>query len=95
MLEKRKKGRRHPFNEFYYNGYEGMELILKISQKYECALIPNLHAYHVRSVAVKNTTFDEEQKIPYFWCKCINLIKNDFISFIHLYSLPPVKSYHN
>lgn len=73
------------FNEFYYNGYEGMELILKISQKYECALIPNLHAYHVRSVAVKNTTFDEEQKIPYFWCKCINLIKNDFISFIRQY----------
>lgn len=68
------------FNEFYYNGYEGMELILKISQKHHCALIPYLKAYHVRSVAIKESTFDEEQKIPYFWCNCREIIKNDFIS---------------
>lgn len=73
------------FDEFYYNGYEGMELILKISQKGKCAVIPYLYAYHVRSVAVKNTTFDEEQKIPYFWCRCIKLVKNDFIPFIRQY----------
>lgn len=70
------------FNEFYYNGYEGIETILKISQKYDCMLIPYLYAYHVRSVAVKKTIFDEEQKIPYFWCKCNNIIENDFITFI-------------
>lgn len=70
------------FNEFYYNGYEGIETILKISQKYTCVLIPYLHAYHVRSVAVKKTIFDEEQKIPYFWCNCNNIIENDFVTFI-------------
>lgn len=70
------------FNEFYYNGYEGIELILKISQKHDCVLIPYLYAYHIRSVAVKKATFDEEQKIPYFWCKCNNMIKNDYVTFI-------------
>lgn len=73
------------FDEFYYNGYEGLELILKINQLGKCVLIPYLHAYHVRSVAVKNTTFDEEQKIPYFWCKCIDMIQNDFVPFIRQY----------
>ncbi len=73
------------FDEFYYNGYEGIELILKISQRHKCVLIPYLHAYHVRSVAVKNTTFDEEQKIPYFWCRCSNIIKNDYVEFIKQY----------
>lgn len=70
------------FNEFYYNGYEGIEVVLKISQKHTCVLIPYLHAYHIRSVAVKKTVFDEEQKIPFFWCGCNNMIKNDFVTFI-------------
>lgn len=73
------------FDEFYYNGYEGIELILKISQLHKCAIIPYLHAYHVRSVAVNNTVFDEEQKIPYFWCRCSNIIKNDYVEFIQQY----------
>jgi GT2 family glycosyltransferase len=70
------------FNEFYYNGYEGIETILKINQKHICVLIPYLTAYHVRSVAVSKTVFDEEQKIPYFWCRCNDMIKNDFVTFI-------------
>lgn len=73
------------FNEYYYNGYEGIETILKINQKHLCFLIPYLQAYHIRSVAVKNTIFDEEQKIPYFWCRCNNIIKNDFALFIQQY----------
>ena len=81
------------FNEFYYNGYEGMELILKISQKYKCVLLPHLKAYHVRSVAIKNTTFSEEQKIPYFWCNCNDIIKNDFVTSIQKYI--SAKSYNH
>lgn len=79
------------FNEFYYNGYEGMELILKISQKNKCALLPNLKAYHVRSVAIKNATFSEEQKIPYFWCNCTDIINNDFIESIQKYFSSEIK----
>ena len=70
------------FNDFYYNGYEGIELILKISQTHTCVVIPYIHAYHIRSVAVKNSNFDEEQKIPYFWCQCQKYIHNDFYKFI-------------
>ncbi len=66
------------FNDFYYNGYEGIELILKISQTRTCVVIPYIHAYHIRSVAVKNSNLDEEQKIPYFWCQCQKYIHNDF-----------------
>lgn len=66
------------FNDFYYNGYEGIELILKISQSRTCVVIPYIHAYHIRSVAVKNSNLDEEQKIPYFWCQCQKYIQNDF-----------------
>lgn len=73
------------FHEFYYNGYEGIELVLKISQLHTCVVIPNLKAYHIRSVAVKNTNFDEEQKIPFFWCRCGALIQHDFPEFIHQY----------
>lgn len=80
------------FNEFYYNGYEGIETILKISQKHTCVLIPHLRAYHIRSVAVKKTTFDEEQKIPYFWCNCKGLIKNDFVTSIQQFL--PEKTYN-
>ncbi len=71
------------FNDFYYNGYEGIELILKISQIHTCVVIPYIHAYHIRSVAVKNSNFDEEQKIPYFWCQCQKYIHNDFCTIIH------------
>lgn len=81
------------FDEFYYNGYEGIELILKISQRHKCVLIPYLHAYHVRSVAVKKTILDEEQKIPYFWCRCSNIIKNDYVKFIRQYISQDL--YHN
>lgn len=73
------------FNDFYYNGYEGMELTLKISQVHTCVVIPYLHAYHIRSVAVKNSNFDEEQKIPYFWCQCQKYIHNDYHEFIRKY----------
>lgn len=73
------------FQEFYYNGYEGIELILRINQLHTCVLIPSLKAYHIRSVAVKNTTFDEEQKIPFFWCRCEELIYPDFTEFIRQY----------
>lgn len=73
------------FNDFYYNGYEGIELTLKISQVHPCVVIPYLHAYHVRSVAVKNSNFDEEQKIPYFWCRCQKYIHNDYYKFIQKY----------
>lgn len=81
------------FHEFYYNGYEGIELILNISQLHTCVVIPNLRAYHIRSVAVKDTTFDEEQKIPFFWCRCGKLIRNDFTQFIRQYI--PKDSYQN
>lgn len=70
------------FNNFYYNGYEGIELILKISQTRTCVVIPYIHAYHIRSVAVKSSNLDEEQKIPYFWCHCRQYIHNDFQEFI-------------
>lgn len=73
------------FHEFYYNGYEGIELILKISQQHTCVVIPSLIAYHIRSVAVKNTSFNEEQKIPFFWCRCEKLIHNDFTRCIQKY----------
>lgn len=73
------------FNDFYYNGYEGIELILKISQTHTCVVIPYIHAYHIRSVAVKNSNFDEEQKIPYFWCQCQKYIHNDYHEFIREY----------
>ena len=66
------------FNDFYYNGYEGIELILKISQTHTCVVIPYIHAYHIRSVAVKNSNLDEEQKTPYFWCLCQKYLHNDF-----------------
>lgn len=73
------------FNDFYYNGYEGIELTLKISQTHLCVLIPYIQAYHIRSVAVKNSSFDEEQKIPFFWCQCEKFIHNDFSQFIREY----------
>lgn len=81
------------FHEFYYNGYEGIELILRISQSHSCVIIPSLRAYHIRSVAIKATNFSEEQKIPFFWCRCTEMIQNDFSDFIQKYI--PKDAFHN
>lgn len=66
------------FNEHYYNGYEGLELTLKIGQRHRCIVRTDIYAYHIRSVAVASSTFDEEQKIPLFWDRCKSMIYNDY-----------------
>ena len=66
------------FDEQYYNGYEGLELTLKIGKSHRCIVRTDIYAYHIRSVAVTESTFDEEQKIPLFWDRCKNMIYNDY-----------------
>lgn len=66
------------FEEQYYNGYEGLELTLKIGKNHRCIVRTDIHAYHIRSVAVSNSTFNEEQKIPLFWNRCKNMINDDY-----------------
>lgn len=80
------------FDEQYYNGYEGLELTLKIGKNHRCIVRTDLYAYHIRSAAVANSSFDEEQKIPLFWDRCKGMICNDYKSLIEerikdLYSL--------
>lgn len=66
------------FDEQYYNGYEGLELTLKIGRSHRCIVRTDIYAYHVRSAAVIESIFDEEQKIPLFWNRCKNMIYNDY-----------------
>lgn len=71
------------FNEYYYNGWEGLELTLKITQKgYLCWYESNAQAYHVEGGSRKQYHLSQDLQSYYFWSEWGNKVHLDIIDII-------------
>ena len=71
------------FDEYYYNGWEGLDLTLKITQKgYSCWYEANAMAYHVEGGSRKKFNLDESQQAAHFWSIWGKIVKADIIDII-------------
>lgn len=72
-----------PFNEFYYNAYDGMELTLKIHLNgYKCYYLADAIAYHSTGGTRRYIEYNNEYQSKYFYSHLGNGIKNDLTSYL-------------
>lgn len=71
------------FDEYYYNGFEGLDLTLKITQKgYRCWYEASAQAYHIQGGSRKVLHLNESQQAAHFWAKWGKEIKTDIIELL-------------
>lgn len=71
------------FNEYYYNGWEGLDLTLKITQKgYRCWYDSEAIAYHVEGGSRKILKLNENQQAAYFWSQWGKIVRPDIIDLL-------------
>lgn len=71
------------FDEYYYNGWEGLDLTLKITKKgYLCWYEAGAKAYHVEGGSRKKLCLDESQQAAHFWSIWGKSVKPDIIDII-------------
>ncbi len=71
------------FDEYYYNGWEGLDLTLKISQKgYTCWYEAKAKAYHVEGGSRKKFSLNESLQAGHFWSKWGNIVNSDIIDLL-------------
>lgn len=76
------------FDEYYYNGWEGLDLTLKITNHgYLCWYECNAHAYHVEGGSRKKIGLDESLQAGHFWSKWGKVVKNDIIDLLKIQHL--------
>lgn len=72
-----------PFNEFYYNAYDGMELTLKINLNgYKCYYLADAIAYHSTGGTRKYIEYNNEYQSKYFYSHFGKKIKNDLFYYL-------------
>lgn len=68
------------FDEYYYNGWEGIDLTLKITQHgYLCWYEAQAKAYHVEGGSRKKFKLDESQQAAHFWSFWGKQVKKDIV----------------
>lgn len=68
------------FDEYYYNGWEGLDLTLKITEKgYKCWYEASAVAYHIEGGSRKRFHLNESQQSAHFWTYWGEKIKHDII----------------
>lgn len=73
------------FDEYYYNGFEGLDLTLKITQKgYRCWYEASAQAYHIQGGSRKALHLNESQQAAHFWAKWGKEIKTDIIELLSM-----------
>lgn len=66
------------FDEYYYNGWEGLDLTLKITQRgYTCWYESNARAYHVEGGSRKKFSLNESLQAGHFWSNWGKIVKHD------------------
>ncbi len=71
------------FDEYYYNGWEGLDLTLKITQHgYMCWYESNARAYHVEGGSRKKLSINESLQAGHFWSKWGHIVKSDIINLL-------------
>lgn len=76
------------FDEYYYNGWEGLDLTLKITQHgYRCWYECNAHAYHVEGGSRKKIVLDESLQAGHFWSVWGKVVKDDIIDLLKIQQL--------
>lgn len=71
------------FDEYYYNGWEGLDLTLKITHHgYHCWYEYNACAYHVEGGSRKKLGLDESLQAGHFWSIWGNIVKDDIIDLL-------------
>lgn len=66
------------FDEYYYNGFEGLDLTLKITQKgYRCWYESSAYAYHIHGGSRNALHLNENQQAAHFWSKWGKEIRTD------------------
>lgn len=76
------------FDEYYYNGWEGLDLTLKITQHgYRCWYECNAQAYHVEGGSRKKFSLNESLQAGHFWSVWGNIVKDDIIDLLKMQQL--------
>lgn len=71
------------FDEYYYNGWEGLDLTLKITQRgYRCWYECNAQAYHVEGGSRKKLGLNESLQAGHFWSVWGKIVKDDIIDLL-------------
>lgn len=71
------------FDEYYYNGWEGLDLTLKITQRgYLCWYESEARAYHVEGGSRKKFSLNESLQAGHFWSKWGHIVKSDIIDLL-------------
>jgi len=73
------------FDEYYYNGWEGLDLTLKITQRgYICWYESNARAYHVEGGSRKKLSLNESLQAGHFWSNWGKIVKHDVIDILKM-----------
>lgn len=73
------------FNEYYYNGFEGLDLTLKITQRgYRCWYEASAYAYHIHGGSRKILDLNENQQTAHFWSNWGKYICTDITKLLAL-----------
>lgn len=76
------------FDEYYYNGWEGLDLTLKITQRgYRCWYESNAQAYHVEGGSRKKFGLNESLQAGHFWSVWGGIVKDDIIDLLKMQQL--------
>jgi GT2 family glycosyltransferase len=85
------------FDEFYYNGWEGIDISLHIHfSGYKCLYYPLAIGHHIRKGTRKEViASNQTQQTAYFWAKWGKLIRDDLLDIIkmQLDQIPLAESY--
>lgn len=73
------------FDEYYYNGWEGLDLTLKITQLgYICWYESKAKAYHVEGGSRKKLSLNESLQAGHFWSNWGQIVKHDAIDILKM-----------
>lgn len=73
------------FDEYYYNGWEGLDLTLKITKHgYKCWYESNARAYHVEGGSRKKLGLNESLQAGHFWSIWGKIVKDDIIDLLKI-----------
>lgn len=71
------------FDEYYFNGWEGLDLTLKITQKnYICWYESKAKAYHIEGGSRKKDNLRENMQAGHFWSVWGKKVEHDIIQLI-------------
>ena len=85
-----------PFNEFYYNAYDGMELTLNINLNgYKCYYLAEAIAFHSTGGTRKFVEYNNEYQSKYFYSHLGLKVKNDLVHYLkeQINSIPIKNNY--